>query len=92
MKKRLLLSACLFHFELSLSPDFDALVKLRKPKKQNIERVQIENSDKIAQSISTVKAEKTERVASKELLLKPTTITLKALNNKTNIIQNRVLL
>ena len=39
-----------FHFELSLSPDFDALVKLRKPKAKNIERVQIDNNDKIAQS------------------------------------------
>ena len=34
-----------FHFELSISPDFDALVKLRKPKNKNIERVQIENKD-----------------------------------------------
>lgn len=81
-----------FHFELSLSPDFDALVRLRKPKNKNIERVQIDSSDKIAQSATTAKNKTTERTVSEELLLKPTTISLKALNDKTNIIQDKVLL
>ena len=31
-----------FHFELSITPDFDALVKLRKPKVQNIEKVKLD--------------------------------------------------
>lgn len=33
-----------FHFELSLTPDFDALVKLRRPK--NIEKVKIDDDMK----------------------------------------------
>ena len=33
---------CRFHFELSITPDFDALVKLRKPKVQNIEKVKLD--------------------------------------------------
>ena len=36
-----------FHFELTLSPDFDALVKLRKPKKTDSEQVQIDNNDNL---------------------------------------------
>ena len=86
-----------FHFELSISPDFDALVKLRKPKKKEIERVQIDKKDKIVQTApvkpqSVSKAKPAAKVASGELLLKPTTITLRALNNKTAVIENKVLL
>ena len=35
-----------FHIELSITPDFDALVKLRKPK--NVERVKIDDNTKLA--------------------------------------------
>ena len=35
-----------FHFELSVTPDFDALVKLRKPK--GVQNVKIDNNNKIA--------------------------------------------
>ncbi len=44
-----------FHIELSLTPDFDALVKLRKPK--NVEKVEVNNSIKI------VKNSKSEQLA-----------------------------
>ena len=86
-----------FHFELSLSPDFDVLVKLRKPKNKEIERVQIDNSDKLAQStlIESERASYVEtktRITTPELILKPTSITLRALNNKTIFLQNKVLL
>ena len=38
-----------FHFELSLTPDFDALVKLRKPK--NFEKVRIDDDKKVVKRI-----------------------------------------
>ena len=37
-----------FHFELSLTPDFDALVKLRRPK--NIEKVKIDDDIKLVKN------------------------------------------
>ena len=37
-----------FHIELSLTPDFDALVKLRKPK--NVEKVQVDDETKLVKN------------------------------------------
>ena len=43
---------CRFHFELSISPDFDALVKLRRPKEHNIEKVKLDKPEiKLAETV-----------------------------------------
>ena len=46
-----------FHIELSLSPDFDALVKLRHPK--NVEKVQIEDTVKIVEKKHPIETKRT---------------------------------
>jgi len=54
-----------FHFELSMQPDFDALVKLRKPK--NVEKVKIDDE------IKFVKSDKKENISKapvKHILIK----------------------
>ena len=74
-----------FHFELSISPDFDALVKLRKPKNKNIEKVQIENKN-----VKFAKTEQPKYVKSDNLVLKPTKIKLKSLKTPMKI-ENKLL-
>lgn len=54
-----------FHFELSLQPDFDALVKLRKPK--NVEKVQIDDEIKFAKND---KKEKASKASAKRTVIK----------------------
>ncbi len=74
-----------FHFELSISPDFDALVKLRKPKNKNIEQVQIKDKN-----VKFAKTEQPAVVKSDALVLKPTKIKLKSLKTPIEI-ENKLL-
>jgi len=57
-----------FHFELSLQPDFDALVKLRKPK--NVEKVKIDDDIKF---VKRSKKEKTITTIPKRTVIKSLT-------------------
>ena len=57
-----------FHFELSLQPDFDALVKLRKPK--NVEKVKIDDDIKF---VKRSKKEKTTTTVPKRTVIKSLT-------------------
>ncbi len=57
-----------FHFELSLQPDFDALVKLRKPK--NVEKVKIDDDIKF---VKRSKKEKTITTVPKRTVIKSLT-------------------
>ena len=59
-----------FHFELSLQPDFDTLVKLRKPK--NVEKVKIDDE------IKFVKNDKKENIST----LPPKHTVIKSLSNE----------
>lgn len=54
-----------FHIEMSLSPDFDAIVRLRKPK--NVEKVQIDNDVKY---VKYPKKEETITTRSKRTIIK----------------------
>ncbi|MBR1424145.1 ShlB/FhaC/HecB family hemolysin secretion/activation protein [bacterium] len=63
-----------FHIELSITPDFDALVKLRKPKKKNIERVQVDDNTKVAESIESEHKVSAKRTVIKSLSTKQKTI------------------
>ena len=74
-----------FHFELSMSPDFDALVKLRKPKNKNIERVQIEDKN-----IKVAQIEQPVTTKHDTLVLKPTKIKLQSLKTPI-VIENSIL-
>lgn len=51
-----------FHIELSLTPDFDALVKLRKPK--NVEKVKVDDDIKLAKTTK----EKFEKISKRTVI------------------------
>ena len=48
-----------FHIEMSLSPDFDAIVRLRKPK--NVEKVKIDDDIKLVKNHKKEKTIKTQK-------------------------------
>ena len=65
-----------FHFDMSITPDFDALVKLRRPKEKNIEQVKLDDKTKVTSNIQTTQAKKSSpKQASK-------TISKQAISNK----------
>ena len=60
-----------FHIEMSVSPDFDALVNLRKPKNgKNVEKVKVDDGMKLAQSKET----KQSNVSQKSVIKRYSTI------------------
>ena len=63
-----------FHIELSITPDFDALVKLRKPKNKNIERVQVDDNTKVAESDSSEHKVSAKKTVIKSLSTKQKTV------------------
>lgn len=61
-----------FHIELSLTPDFDALVKLRKPK--NVEKVEVKDGTRLVKNNKSESQVYTKKTVIKSLSTKQKTI------------------
>jgi hypothetical protein len=67
-----------FHIEMSVSPDFDALVNLRKPKNgKKVEKVKIDDGIKFTQRNKTE-----QEIANKKTVIKKYTTVEQAKNKK----------